>query len=377
LRALSLVRYPQLDVLPLPIDTERFLPLEQREARRSLRIGQDDLVLGFVGRLIPQKGLHYFLQVLDYCRRRVPRRLVGLVVGDFWPDYDVLNPLGPQYRAYIAGLLKARSLEGSVRFLSGDQTDERLRDCYGAIDLLIHPTTSIDENFGYVPLEALASERPVVATAYGGLKDSLGALPYQALASTWASEQGVRLDLPALTLNALEVITKWDLARQIAEAGAEIVAREFKFEVFERRLTQAVNSAVARCRGGGSVRPIGEHPPDLTAIASLEGGRSWSELRVPVSHYVSTIASPPNNDAYIFRWEGYWDRTRGAYAIEDAAWPAHMRIDESVGRVLARVPANGWWLPTPDARPLTDFQDLPPVHRLLRQGVLGWSVKAL
>ena len=145
---------PRLEVLRLPVSpsVER---LSKMEVRMQLGLPGDALLLGFVARLYPGQGFAPFpAQSAAYCRERHGPRVHGIVVGAFQPEYALLGELSHNYRAYIAGLVAARKLEAGLTFLELEHGDNQLGALYSALDLLIHPTTSPDENFGYVPLEA-------------------------------------------------------------------------------------------------------------------------------------------------------------------------------------------------------------------------------
>ena len=58
----------------------------------------------------------------------------------------------------------------NVKFLGNVKEDE-LRDLYSRCEGFI--TTAIDEDFGYTPVEAMASGKPVVATKEGGYLETV------------------------------------------------------------------------------------------------------------------------------------------------------------------------------------------------------------
>jgi phosphatidylinositol alpha 1,6-mannosyltransferase len=129
------------------VDRDIFHPgRRSQEWRRGLGIGDEEVAIGFLGRLVMEKALDVFSDTIDALRRRgVPHRV--LVVGE-----------GP-----ARGWFEAR-LPGAV--FVGLQLGEDLGRAVASMDVLFNP--SVTETFGNVTLEAMASGLPVVAAAATG-----------------------------------------------------------------------------------------------------------------------------------------------------------------------------------------------------------------
>ena len=116
------------------------------EWRRAFGIDDGEMTIGFLGRLVMEKGLDVFSDTLDELKRAgVPHKV--LVVGD-----------GP-----ARGWLENR-LPGTA--FAGFQTGADLGRAVASMDVLFNP--SITETFGNVTLEAMACGLPVVAAAATG-----------------------------------------------------------------------------------------------------------------------------------------------------------------------------------------------------------------
>jgi rhamnosyl/mannosyltransferase len=115
--------------------------------RRADEIRSDakgPLVL-FVGRLVPYKGVSVLLSALQ----TIPASLV--VVGE-----------GPLRRA-LEQQAVAAGLAGRVRF-AGEVDERELAALYHACDVFALPSTTRQETFGVVQLEAMTRGKPVVST---------------------------------------------------------------------------------------------------------------------------------------------------------------------------------------------------------------------
>jgi glycosyltransferase involved in cell wall biosynthesis len=114
--------------------------------RRGLGIADDEVAVGFLGRLVMEKGLDVFSDTIDELRRRsIPHKV--LVIGE-----------GP-----ARGWFEAR-LPDAV--FAGFQAGADLGRAVAGMDVLFNP--SVTETFGNVTLEAMACGRPVVAAAATG-----------------------------------------------------------------------------------------------------------------------------------------------------------------------------------------------------------------
>jgi phosphatidylinositol alpha 1,6-mannosyltransferase len=129
------------------VDREIFNPARRNlEWRRSYGIGDEEVVVGFLGRLVMEKGLDVFSDTIDELSRSgVPHRV--LVVGE-----------GPA-REWFAGRLPDA-------VFTGFQGGEDLARAVASMDMLFNP--SVTETFGNVTLEAMACRLPVVAAAATG-----------------------------------------------------------------------------------------------------------------------------------------------------------------------------------------------------------------
>ena len=129
------------------VDREIFGP-ERRDLawRRSLGIGDEELTVGFLGRVVMEKGLGVFAETMAELRRRGVLHRV-LVVGE-----------GPA-RAWFAERVPEASFTGML-------THAELGRAVASMDVLLNP--SVTETFGNVTLEAMASGVPVIAARATG-----------------------------------------------------------------------------------------------------------------------------------------------------------------------------------------------------------------
>jgi glycosyltransferase involved in cell wall biosynthesis len=158
----QLLRYersgdPPVEVIHNGIDTSGFDPGgDIAELRRELGAGPENVLFGVIGRIHPWKGQSYFVEsarlVADICPRA---RFV--IVGGTFPGYEHLV-------AELHEQIRRLGLRDRCRVLP-HRTD--IPQVMRALDVFVLPSTSPDP-LPTVVLEAMAAERPVVATAHGG-----------------------------------------------------------------------------------------------------------------------------------------------------------------------------------------------------------------
>ncbi|WP_439547005.1 glycosyltransferase family 4 protein [Sandarakinorhabdus sp.] len=129
------------------VDKTRFNPGRRSlEWRWSLGIADDEPVIGFVGRLVLEKGLDMVAAAVnELAARGIRHRL--LIVGD--------GPAREHFQARVPGAIFTGFLDGT-----------NLARAYASADMLLNPSTT--ETFGNINLEAMASGIPVVAARAGG-----------------------------------------------------------------------------------------------------------------------------------------------------------------------------------------------------------------
>jgi len=185
-------------VIEPPVDTRRFARIPDPSGARG-----DGPTYLCVSALVPYKRVELAVRAMAGRRGRL------IVVGE-GSDMDRLRGLAPP------------NVE-----LRGRVADDEVDRLFAACDAVIHP--AIDD-FGIVPVEALAAGRPVVAFAEGGTVDSIR-----------DGEGGVlfREATPASLASALDALER----RSFTPGTLRALARRFDRDEFERRFAAWVDDA--------------------------------------------------------------------------------------------------------------------------------------
>ncbi len=186
------------------VDIDRFA--SGRSLRAELGIEASDPVICMVGQISHRKGVDVLLDAIALLLPRFPR-LVALIAG---PD-------AKHEQEYVSAIRARAKESGFVRHvrLLGSRTD--IPDILATSDVFAHPVRA--EPFGLVIVEAMAAQRPVVASRVGGIPEIVR-----------SGEDGtlVPVDDPgSLAAGIARLLEQPDRGRAAGRAGQESARRRF------------------------------------------------------------------------------------------------------------------------------------------------------
>lgn len=171
----------QFQIIPLGIDLEKFA--KASEKRRMLRdeIGakDDEILIGFVGRLTEIKNVTLLLKVAEMYEKTKDADLPKLkfvIIGD------------GNMRESLEKEAESLDLKDSILFL-GNRNDTDI--FYAGLDIVA--LTSLNEGTPLSLIEAMANGRAVISTAVGGVVDLLGEIETEENGFK-VCERGIRID---------------------------------------------------------------------------------------------------------------------------------------------------------------------------------------
>jgi glycosyltransferase involved in cell wall biosynthesis len=207
---------PPMSIWSRGVDHTRFNPAKRSlEWRRSLGIADDEVVIGYLGRLVLEKGLDVFADVIARLEARGVKHHV-LVIGE-----------GPA-RDWFAERVPSAAF-------TGFQGGEDLARAVASMDIFFNP--SVTESFGNVTLEAMASGVAVVAAYATGpvglVEDGVCGILVQP-------------DDMAGYADALARFAEDDALRTAAGAAGHRIAQRFDWETINQAALDAYLVAMAR-----------------------------------------------------------------------------------------------------------------------------------
>ena len=330
---------PQLPVIPLGVHCEDFAssPAARAEARRTLDVSEDEVVVLFAGRLSVAGKAHPIptYRALETVAQATGRKLAILHAGKFFNRATE--------EAYHSALVQFCP---SVRpiFVDGGNF-AAYGDAWRASDLFITLADSIQETFGLTPVEAMAAGLPTLVSDWNGYRDTVRDGLDGFRISTWAPGQGgdlfslnyelqslvgagydtylsqtstaVALDVAMLVDRLTRLVDDKDLRLQHGASGQARARATFDWSVVYRRY-QALwaeldirRDAARRERGGwlsaaprvqpaalGGFRTFASYPTELIQPATMvhvRTGAGLAAFQSTTSHQLFALWNPPTD----------------------------------------------------------------------------------
>ena len=210
------------------VDTDRLAPdpTDRTQVRSSLGLDDDSTLVIVVGRLSPERGHHTLLKAAKAVRRDHPDTHF-LLLGE--PSTD--------HRGYAKGLdatIQELGLEGVVRRMPFQR---RIGAMYAASDVVCIPSDSPDP-FRMVALEAMASGKPIIATADAGTEEFITA-GLTGLVFEPGDHERLAWAIAALVPDPAK-------RTQMGEAGRQLQASKFLVGRFRNEFDRAWSQTIKR-----------------------------------------------------------------------------------------------------------------------------------
>jgi glycosyltransferase involved in cell wall biosynthesis len=148
----------RVDVVPNAVGSEFFEEGSNIAARAQFDLPATGRVIGVPGTLRPVKGHPFFFEAVRRLMEGTPYDLTIAVTGEG----------SPQYVRKLKTMVQELGMATSVRFL-GNVAD--MASFYRACDIVCVP--SVSETFGRTVIEAFATGTPVIASAVGGMRQTI------------------------------------------------------------------------------------------------------------------------------------------------------------------------------------------------------------
>jgi glycosyltransferase involved in cell wall biosynthesis len=211
------------ELLPLGVDTELFRAVDRCRKPDSIP------VVLHPARLLPWKGVEISIRMLRLLVDRGQEAQLLITASQRIADWH--GELAG-YHALILDLIQKLDLGSRVRLV--DAAYAEMPRLYANADVVVYPTIG-EEPYGLVPLEAMSSGRPIVASQSGGIAETVvdGVTGFTV----------ARGDVTGLADRVGLVLSTPSLAHRLGTAGRSHVMQRFSADAYVTALVQRFASA--------------------------------------------------------------------------------------------------------------------------------------
>src|SRR6266496_6308907 len=206
-------------IIPLGFELEKFHENQEQKRkkfREEFKLGNAEIAIGIIGRLVPIKNHSLFLEGIDYVMKTTQKKIRAFIIGDGETKKE----------------LQEKAKKMGIRFASiGDNTDEAASLIFtswrsdidivnAGLDIIV--LTSLNEGTPVSLIEAQAANKPIVSTRVGGIADIVIENETALL-----SDVG---DTAGFQKNLLKLVEDEPLRNCLGKKGADHVQQKFRVE---------------------------------------------------------------------------------------------------------------------------------------------------
>jgi glycosyltransferase involved in cell wall biosynthesis len=207
------------------IDLRKIRPADRgRLIRQEFGIDAGALVVGTLGRLQAEKGMEYFFEAAPAIAREIPGAKFLVVGGS-------LDPTDP-YESKLRSMAHRLGVAPQTTF-TGFRPD--IADCISAMDIVVIP--SLREGLPLAVAEAMAMEKPIVASAVGGIPEMIESNVSGALVPPG--------DSAAIAGEVIKLAKDRALASRWGKAARTVAEAKFDIETHARNMQDLYSELVA------------------------------------------------------------------------------------------------------------------------------------
>jgi glycosyltransferase involved in cell wall biosynthesis len=160
----------KVEVIPLGFDLNKFQldkDIKRVSFRKKYCIEDDEIAIGIIGRLVPIKNHQLFIDAICEVRKRTNRRVRGFIIGDGEERENLKQYANSIGLAHVNGEFRGNN-PAPLHFTSWIKNIDLANSGMDIIAL-----TSFNEGTPVSLIEAQASNKPIITTKIGGIKNTV------------------------------------------------------------------------------------------------------------------------------------------------------------------------------------------------------------
>jgi glycosyltransferase involved in cell wall biosynthesis len=207
----------KIAVIPLGFDLDKFQ--KNKEEKRKLfrekyQIHDDEIAIGIIGRLVPIKNHTLFIDAINELQKRTKKKLRAFIVGDGEDKNKLIEQLKRIDLEYVEW--NKKQIPATVTLTSWIKDIDEVNAGMDIIAL-----TSLNEGTPVTLIEAQASNKPIVTTDVGGIRNIV--LKDE---TAFVVQSG---SIKEVTSSLLKLVEDDLLRKKMGEKGWNFVKKEFHY----------------------------------------------------------------------------------------------------------------------------------------------------
>ncbi len=180
---------------------------------KTFKSGDDKKYFVYPSRISPNKRQDFAIRAFNHFKRQVKGYKL-FIVGPVSQD--------KAYQNYYRKVVGLANMIGDVEIIT-EANDSMLKSLYSDCTAVLYPP--INEDYGLVPLEAMASSKPVIAFNEGGPKETIENRKTGVLVNT----------MDEMSEAMIEIAGNPSFAKELGKNGRAYVVKNYSWEAFFKR----------------------------------------------------------------------------------------------------------------------------------------------
>jgi glycosyltransferase involved in cell wall biosynthesis len=203
-------------VIPLGFELKKFSEDQdekRKKFRREFNLGDEEIAIGIIGRLVPIKNHNLFLEGINYVLSTTSKKVKAFIIG----DGETRQALESKAKQLSISFSHDHDPNASLIFTSWRNDIDVINAGLDIITL-----TSLNEGTPVSLIEAQAANKPIVSTRVGGISDIVLENETALLSDT--------NDVVSFQKNLLRLVESDELRNGFKQKGADHVQQKFSVE---------------------------------------------------------------------------------------------------------------------------------------------------
>ncbi|MGQ9609933.1 MAG: glycosyltransferase family 4 protein [bacterium] len=234
-----------LKIVPLPVNSDIFYrrSVNRELLKKKYSIPKQGKLLFYAGRISLQKNLHILIKIFEEVVKSKEATLSIAGTTDQTPLAE-FGACGDNYIQKLEEIIRNKGLTNKVVFI-GSLDDDALAEMYSISDIFVNATVHHDENFGFSQVEAQSCGLPVVASGWGGIKDTVIHGKTGFLMQTILTDGGPRLEWLSGVRYILNLISNDLLWKRMSDKCIMHVLSNFSIKAVSERILGILEEMVS------------------------------------------------------------------------------------------------------------------------------------